>query len=253
MIPGLLFGVLLLAGCDRPDTTTSATPVQTYEIVASFPHDTGAFTQGFQWQDGRLFESTGLHGRSSLREVELETGRVLRRVNLPDTYFGEGIALVDDRIVMLTWREETGWVFDRDTFRMIERFTYEGEGWGLAFDGERLIKSNGSHILQFVDPDTFEVLGHLEVRDQDRAVPRLNELAYIDGEIWANVFPTHRIVRIDPQSGMVMAWVDLTGLPLREHRHGREDVLNGIAYDADNGRLLVTGKLWSRVYHIEVR
>lgn len=245
---------LCLTACGRvPDRMAEdRVPVYGYEIVRSYPKDPMAFTQGFQYQDGYLYESTGLYGQSSLRQVELETGRVLRRVNLPGTYFGEGLAIVGDQIYQLTWREQTAFIFDLETCRRIGALSYDGEGWGLAFDGAHLVMSDGTTRLRFLAPDTFDHVRSVDVRADGVPVDGLNELAWIDGRIWANIFHTNRLARIRPDTGEVTAWVDLSGLPLPEHRTGREDVLNGIAHDSENDRLFVTGKRWSRVYHIRV-
>ncbi len=230
----------------------SAVPVHSYEVVQSFPHDPGAFTQGLQYHDGYLYESTGLRGRSSLRQVELETGRVLRRVNLPDRYFGEGLAVVSNRIYQLTWHSETGFIFDLDTFQRIGRFAYEGEGWGLAYDGAHLIMSDGTSRLRFMDPAGFSVVRTLEVTADGVPVEHLNELAWIEGTIWANIFQTDRLALINPVSGEVGAWIDLTGILQPHLVTGPVDVLNGIAYDKASGRIFVTGKWWPRLFEIRV-
>ena len=259
MALGVCLGIafILLSACGRvgetpPDMLVSAVPIHSYEVVHSFPHDPGAFTQGLQYHDGHLYESTGLRGRSSLRQVELETGRVLRRVNLPDRYFGEGLAIVGNRIYQLTWKSETGFIFDLETFQRIGQFAYEGEGWGLAYDGTHLIMSAGTSRLRFMDPDGFNVVRTLEITADGVPVENLNELAWIEGTIWANLFRTDRLALIDPVSGEVRAWVDLAGILDRRHVTGPVDVLNGIAYDAGSGRIFVTGKWWPRLFEIRV-
>lgn len=225
-------------------------PVHGYEVVAAWPHDAGAFTQGLAYADGRLYESTGRYGESSLRLVDLETGTVLRRRDLAARHFGEGIALLGRRIYQLTWRSGTGFVYARDTFALLETFRYDGQGWGLTTDGRRLIMSDGSAVLRFLDPDTFRVARTVEVHDGGEAVVNLNELEYVRGEIYANVWGSDAVARIDPASGAVRAWIDLSGLhPVRS----ADGVLNGIAYDAERDRLFVTGKLWSRLYQIRLR
>ena len=225
-------------------------PVEGYEVLASWPHDPQAFTQGLLYADGRLYESTGRYGESSLRLVEIESGRVLRRRDLPRRYFGEGIALLGGKIFLLTWRSNRGFVYARDTFARIGAFTYEGEGWGLTTDGRRLILSDGSHELRFLDPETFRVERRLPVQDGGRPVVHLNELEYVQGEIYANVWGNDAIARIDPATGDVRGWIDLSGLYAAA---GAGAVLNGIAYDAAGDRLFVTGKLWSRLFQIRVR
>lgn len=224
-------------------------PVHGYRVVASYPHDPQAYTQGLVYRDGFLYESTGRRGRSELRKVRLETGEVVQRRALADRFFGEGLALWRDRLIQLTWQSQTGFVYDRETFRERATFSYSGEGWGLTHDGRHLVLSDGSADLRFVDPESFELVRRVRVRDGATAVDDLNELEYVRGEIYANVWQSDRIVRIDPASGRVRGWIDLSGLLDTGDGHG---VLNGIAFDADNGRLFVTGKLWPRLFEIEV-
>ncbi len=246
-----------LASCAPQEIASSekadGVPVHRFEVVATYPHDPRAFTQGLQFYDGVLYESTGLHGRSSLREVDYATGRVRRRVELPARYFGEGIAVVGDRIYMLTWREQTGFIFDRHTFRQRGRFTYDGEGWGLAWDGTHLVMSDGTPQLRWLDLDNFEVVRILEVTADGEPVGNLNELAWIEGALWANIFQSKRVARIDPQSGAVRAWIDFQGIRGPDYQMGAQDVFNGIAYDAATGRILVTGKNWPYLYEVEIR
>lgn len=220
-------------------------------VIAQYPHDRRAFTQGLAVADGMLYEGTGWFGESSLRRVDLATGMVLQHVALPDDVFGEGIAAVGDRIVQLTWRSQFGYVYDRASFAQIGTFSYAGEGWGLTFDGARLIMSDGSANLRFLDPETFVEVGRVEVRADGRPVQQVNELEYVEGVLLANVWLTDRIAVIDPDSGEVRSWIDLAGLnPAR--RDSQDEVLNGIAYDAERRRLFVTGKRWPTLYEIEV-
>ena len=228
----------------------AAAPVASVEQVRSYPHDSTAFTQGLVWRGGLLFESTGRYGQSSVRQVELETGRVIRRVDLGQQYFAEGLAAVGDSLYQLTWKEGVAFIWDPATLRQIARVSYNGEGWGLTWDGRRLVVSDGSSYLTFVDPNTFQVDTTVRVTDGGRPVDQLNELEWVRGEIWANVWHTQRIARIDPQTGRVKGWLDLT--PLIPPVTDQEAVLNGIAYDPDADRLLVTGKLWPRLYEIRV-
>ncbi|GAB4535354.1 MAG: glutaminyl-peptide cyclotransferase [Anaerolineae bacterium] len=228
-------------------------PVYTYRIVNTYPHDPAAFTQGLVFEEGGLlYEGTGLRGRSTLRKVELETGKVLKLRRLPPHLFGEGVAVLGDRIYQLTWQAHIGFVYDRESFELLAEFHYPTEGWGLTHDGQRLIMSDGTSTLHFLDPETIEETGQVQVYDDLGPVVRLNELEYVRGEVYANVWKTDRIARIDPQTGRVTGWIDLTGLLSQEDRSLPVDVLNGIAYDAQHDRLFVTGKLWPRLFEIEL-
>ena len=234
-----------------PPTTPPAGPTTVRPtVVRSLPHDPGAFTQGLFFVDGRLFESTGIEGESDVREVDLATGAVRRKHELPAPYFGEGIAALGGRLYQLTWRHGKAFVYDLATFAPRDTLAYYGEGWGLTTDGESLIMSDGTARLRFLDPRTFAVRRTLDVRDGASPVSQLNELEWVDGEILANVWQSDQIVRIDPQTGAVKGWLDLAGLLAPADRHGREDVLNGIAYDPAAKKLYVTGKWWARVYEI---
>ena len=234
-------------------STSPVTPAYyTYQVIHTYPHDPSAFTQGLIFENGILFEGTGLYGGSTIRKVALETGEVLQRYDLPQEYFGEGIAVVGDRLIQLTWRNHVGFVYNKTTFEQLQTFPYTTEGWGLAYDGVRLIMSDGTATLHFLDAQTLAEIAQVEVRDRGAPVIRLNELEYIDGEVWANVWQTDNVVRIDPQTGSVVGWIDLTGLLKPEDRTGAEDVLNGIAYDAQARRLFVTGKWWPKLFEIEV-
>jgi len=229
----------------------ATTPVYGYRVIEVYPHDPNAFTQGLVYTDGVLYEGTGLTGQSSLRRVDLPTGEVLQLYNLPAQYFGEGIAVYGDQIVQLTWQNHTGFVYDRDSFELLDTFAYPTEGWGLTHDGTRLIMSDGTATLHFWDPETLEEIGQVQVHDENGPVARLNELESVGGLVYANVWQTDRIAIIDPGSGQVTAWIDLTGLLPRDDLT-RVDVLNGIAYDEAGDRLLVTGKWWPSLFQIEV-
>ncbi|MCL4265274.1 MAG: glutaminyl-peptide cyclotransferase [Anaerolineae bacterium] len=235
-----------------PDESVSSTLVYTYQIVNQYPHDPEAFTQGLVWMDGEFYEGTGLRGKSSLRRVDPATGEVEQVISLPDNYFGEGIVLWDDQIIQITWQENTALVYERETFEQIGEFSYDTEGWGITHDGRQLIMSDGTNTLYFRDPTTFAVTGQVPVLEGETPITRLNELEYIDGEVWANIWQTDRIARINPETGQVTGWLDLTGLRPPETLADSNAVLNGIAYDAENGRLFVTGKLWPVLYEIEV-
>ena len=227
-------------------------PVYSYNIVNTYPHDRDAFTEGLVFEDGFLFEGTGLLGHSTLRRVELETGDILQILELSAEFFGEGITIYGDKIIQLTWQSNIGFVYDKDSFELLQEFNYSTEGWGITHDGTRLIMSDGTSTLHFLDSQTFEEIGQLEVFDDDGPVTRLNELEYVQGEIYANVWQTDRIARIAPDTGRVVGWVDLRGLLTAEDRSEPVDVLNGIAYDAETDRLFVTGKLWPKLFEIEL-
>jgi glutamine cyclotransferase len=243
---------LLVAAGPLPAPRAQAVPApQTFEVVRSYPHDRRAWTQGLFFEDGRLFEGTGKRGHSTLREVDLESGKVLRSTELGDNLFGEGAAPWQDRIIQLTWRAGIGLVYDRDSFERLATFRYPTEGWGITHDGTHLVMGDGSAILRFWDPETFREVRRIEVHAEGRPVTRLNELEYINGEIYANVWQTNLIARINPADGRVVGWVDLAGLLSGEDREGA-DVLNGIAYDAAGDRLFVTGKHWPKLFEIKL-
>ena len=227
-------------------------PTYGYQVVRSYPHDRSAFTQGLLYRDGVLYEGTGLNGRSGVRKVRLETGEVLKFQPLSSQYFGEGIAEFKGHIFQLTWQSQIGFVYDLNTFEQQRTFTYEGEGWGLTHDNTRIIMSDGSADLRFLDPDTLKETRRITVHDQNGPVRELNELEYVKGEIYANVWQTERIARISPRDGNVVGWIDLHGLLTPAERAGT-DVLNGIAYDAAGDRLFVTGKLWPRLFQIKLQ
>jgi len=235
----------------RP-TVVSTPPVMGYRVLNTYPHDPGAFTQGLVYEDGVLYEGTGLNGQSTLRRVALETGEVLQSCALPPELFGEGIAVYGERIIQITWQSHIGLVYDKASFELLGTFSYPTEGWGLTHDEARLIMSDGSATLHFLDPETFTEVGRVEVYDENGPVVRLNELEYIGGEVYANIWQTDRIARIDPQTGQVLGWVDLSGLLGPEDRTQPVDVLNGIAYDPASDRLFVTGKLWPKLFEIEL-
>ncbi len=238
---------LLMAsmGCAAPPVV-GADPG--YEVIGRYPHDTRAFTQGLLFHDGELYESTGLYGHSTVRRVDPVRGDVQARRQLADELFGEGLALVGDTLIQLTWREGVALVYDRQTLEPLARMAYAGEGWGLAYDGRWLVMSDGSAELRFVDPDDLAEHRRLTVTDRGRPVTRLNELEVIEGEIWANILGSDRIARIDPLSGEVNSWLDLRALRKRMGSWWRARDLNGIAYDAQTARIFITGKNWPEVY-----
>lgn len=223
-----------------------------YRVVHAYPHDQHAFTQGLVYVDGHLYESTGIKGQSSLREEDLDTGRILRLQLVSDQYFAEGLTDWKDKLIQLTWQSHIGFVYDRATFRLLRTFSYTGEGWGLTHDAKSLILSDGTATLRFFDPETFKETRRITVTDHGKPVTYLNELEYVHGEIYANVWHTDRIARIGPATGHVLGWIDLKGLMPRDQLANDEAVLNGIGYDDMHNRLFVTGKLWPKVFEIEV-
>jgi glutaminyl-peptide cyclotransferase len=237
-------------------TTFAAAPgvrVDGYEVVHVYPHDAKAFTQRLIYIDGRLYESTGLNGKSSLRMVDLTTGRVLQQHDVPSEYFGEGLTEWGSNLIQLTWQAHKGFVYDRFSFSLSRTFPYQGEGWGLTHDATQLIMSDGTQYLRFLDPKTFHETRRVKVTDENgRGVESLNELEYIRGEIWANIWQTDRIARISPRTGKVVDWIDLSGIINKEELQGSGAVLNGIAYDAVGDRIFVTGKLWPKLFEIRV-
>ena len=272
---------LLAASCGRSDAATSdgstilpaflpqggnatasvprvpyspATPRLVPRVVRRWPHDTTAYTQGLLVHAGRLMESTGLRGRSSVREIELESGAVLRRADLPNDEFGEGIAVLGDRIYQVTWKSKRGFVYDAKTFAPIDSFTYDGEGWGLTTDGEWLYLSDGTSRVRVIDPDGFRVARTIQALEAEQPVHMLNELEWVNGELWANVYETGLVARIDPRTGRVVGYVDLRRLlPPDEAKRldQRGGVTNGVAYDSTTGRLLVTGKYWPTIFQLD--
>jgi glutamine cyclotransferase len=227
-------------------------PQFTYLVVHTYPHDRDAFTQGLEYHDGFLYEGTGREGHSSLRKVKLETGQVVQHIDIAPQYFGEGITVLDGKILELTWKAQTGFIYDRNSFHVLRNFNYSGEGWGLANDGKTIYMSDGSSQIRFWDPQTLKELRRISVHDGNRAIENLNELECVRGEIYANVWTTNLIARISPDDGHVIAWIDLTGLLKPSDMTETVDVLNGIAYDSAHDRLFVTGKLWPKLFEIKI-
>ncbi|MCZ2809301.1 MAG: glutaminyl-peptide cyclotransferase [Candidatus Bathyarchaeota archaeon] len=245
----IVFGAAaLVLVSDSPVTPQPAN--YTYNVVNVYPHDKTAFTQGLVFEDGILYEGTGRYGQSTLRRVELETGNVTQLYSLPDQFFGEGITIFDDKIIQLTWKSKKGFVYDKSSFDLLQEFTYPTDGWGITHDGSRLIMSDGTATLIFLDPETFQKIGQVEVYDEE-PVTMLNELEYIDGKVYANIWMDEKIAIINPQTGGVTGWIDLEGINETE-KQDSSNVLNGIAYDIEKDRLFVTGKLWSKLYEIEL-
>jgi len=249
----VLLLVLLVIPASRTTSFSGQTaPVQRVQVVREYPHDPGAYTQGLLFDGGFLYESTGREGFSTVRKVNLETGAVLRIHRLPDRLFGEGLALFGDKLIQLTWLTGEGFVYDKETFAPVREFRFKPEGWGLASDGRRLILSDGTPQLRFLDPQTLEETGRLTVTDGDRRVRNLNELEWVRGEIWANVWQTYYIARIDPETGRVKGWLDLKSLAVANATSDIDSVLNGIAYDPKTDRIFVTGKFWAKLYEIRI-
>ena len=223
-----------------------------YQVVRVYPHDRAAFTQGLEFRAGFLYEGTGLNGHSSLRKVKLETGAVVQQANLPAEYFGEGITVINQQILELTWRSQTGFVYDQNSFRRLRSFNYQGEGWGLTNDGADIYMSDGSAEIRCWDASSLREKRRIKVHDGAKLIERLNELEFVRGEIYANVWQTDRIVRISPSDGRVLGWINLFGLLSAADRAEQVDVLNGIAYDVLGDRLFVTGKLWPKLFEIRV-
>jgi glutaminyl-peptide cyclotransferase len=233
--------------------TTAAIPVYGYKIVHTYPHDLNAFTEGLFFQGGYLYESTGLDGHSSVRKVKLETGQVLERANLPPDMFGEGIASWNGKLIGLTWKGQVGYVLDLDSFDVKGQFGYPGEGWGLTHNDTEMVMSDGTPDIRFLNPDTLVESHRIHVTAQGKPVDQLNELEWVDGEIYANIWQTDRIARIDPKTGRVVGWIDLAGLlPKSDYIANHTDVLNGIAYDPGAKRLFVTGKMWPKLFEIKL-
>ena len=224
----------------------------TYRTIHTFPHDPQAFTQGLIFLGGELYESTGLNGQSTLRRDDLATGRTLQEKQVPAQFFAEGLTDWGNTLIQLTWQSHVAFVYDRTSFQLLRTLHYSGEGWGLTHDGKQLILSDGSATLRFLDPETFELKRTIAVADHGKPVDQLNELEYVHGEIYANVWMSNRIARISPATGAVLGWIDLTGLLPVIEQSSRDAVLNGIAYDPKQDRLFVTGKLWPKLFEIHV-
>lgn len=279
----ILISMAIAAGCSggtnsakananaSPGAKATPAPVWGYEVVKSYPHDLKAYTQGLFFHDGFLYESTGQTGQSSLRKVEIETGKVVQKVDLPKETFAEGIALIGDKIYQLTWKEGIARVFDLKDFKLIKEFTYQGDGWGLTTDGTNLFMTDSTHVIRVLNPETFKSTKMIAVmRDDGKPQMQINELEYVKGELWGNIWHSERpevlgkpnhIVRLDPNTGKILGWIDLTGIspddqppPGADDYHPKsENTLNGIAYDPATDRIFVTGKNWKKLYEIKVK
>lgn len=259
----LLMTVSIITSCSdiaQPKDDTAAVsniaaetiPVYGYKILNKYPHDTAAFTEGLAFDKGALFEGTGLNGKSSLRRIDLKTGKILKMQEISADYFGEGIAVFGDTIIQLTWKSNVGFIYDKNSFQVLRTFSYSTEGWGITHDERHLIMSDGTAFLYFLNPETFTVASQIMVNENGKPVTNLNELEYINGRIYANVWQTDRIAIIDPGNGKVTGWIDLSGLLQAQEYRMPADILNGIAYDKETRRLFVTGKLWPWLFEIEL-
>lgn len=232
----------------------SKLPTYSYDIINTYEHDPDAFTQGLVIHEGALYESTGIRGKSSLRKVELTTGKVLQKFDLSNRFFGEGMTILNGKIYQITWQENTAFVYDINDFKLLKEFKYSGEGWGLTNDGKQLFMSDGTHVIRVVNPETFETERTIVVmKENGEPLMQLNELEYVKGEIWANVWYEPRIARIDPANGKLLGWIDLTKITDEQTKRNADNVLNGIAYDAAGDKLYITGKKWNKLYEIKVK
>ncbi|MFO0921993.1 MAG: glutaminyl-peptide cyclotransferase [Pirellulales bacterium] len=247
IVLGVGLGFISLPACAQ----TSNLPVWKVKAVAEYPHDSDAFTQGLVIEKGQLYEGTGQQGKSTLRKVELTTGKVQQSESLPAQYFGEGITIFEGKIYQLTWKDAVGVIYDLDSMKGEKVFHYTGEGWGLTHNGKHLILSDGSYNLRFYDPKNMKLVKTLQVKDKKNRIKSLNELEYVKGEVWANIWYEDRVARISPETGQVLGWIDMSNL-IPQSRRDKEAVLNGIAYDADNDKIYVTGKNWPKLFQIEI-
>lgn len=258
MVPAYCILSLALAaiiGCSavaRSPKKLAAPTIEKAEVVQTFPHDPEAFTQGLVFHEGYLYEGTGQNGKSTLRKVSLEDGKVIESKHLDARYFGEGITILNDLIYQLTWKENTCFVYDFKTMEYLKHHQYLGEGWGLTNDGTHLILSDGTSVLRFFDPDTFKEVRKIQVTDRNRRITNLNELEWVEGEVWANIWYEDRIARIDPTSGQILGWIDVSHVYPTQRRHP-ESVMNGIAYDPSSKRLFITGKNWPHLYEVKTQ
>jgi glutaminyl-peptide cyclotransferase len=249
----IVIAVAALAACAcGPESQAGGIPEFGYNVIHTYPHDPQAYTQGLFYLNGYLYESTGLNGQSSIRKERLQTGQILERHDIGEQYFGEGIVNWKDRLLEITWKNELGFIYDLASFALKGQFSYPGEGWGLTQDGKRIIMSDGTSQLRFWDPETLRETGRIRVTADNAPVDQLNELEYVKGEVYANIWLTNRIARIDPASGKVVGWIDLTQILSPTNTVGEGGVLNGIAYDAATDRLFVTGKLWPKLFEIKL-
>jgi len=247
-----LAALCLLATAVQPQQTKTSPKQYGFRIVHVYPHDPNAFTQGLEFRGGYLYEGTGLKGRSTVRREALDTGKVLQQIDVPSDYFGEGITVINQHVLELTWQAQVGFIYDQPTFRSLRTFSYQGEGWGLANDGQNVYMSDGSAYIRVLDPNSLTEKRRIFVHDGTSAITELNELECVRGEIYANVWHSWKIARISSATGSVLGWIDCTGIIAPDELHSSEAVLNGIAYDSMGDRLFVTGKLWPKIFEIRV-
>ena len=283
----LLISILLILSCDdkpknanvnsmssnasKSNSSGSSLPVSGYKVVNSYAHDPKAFTQGLAFNNGFLYESTGQQGSSSIRKVELETGKILAKKDVAAAFFAEGMTILNNKVFQITWRDKTGFVYDLETLAPTKEFRFQGEGWGLTNDGKHLIMSDGTHVIKFIDPESFEVVRQIAVmQETGKPLFLLNELEFVDGEIWANIWHSEEletsttqgrmpnigkpnyVARINPETGKVLGWIDLAGISPDDTSRDSENTLNGIAFDAENDRIFVTGKNWKKLFEIKL-
>ena len=252
---GISLALIIASGCGSSGTSSARpkAPVFQVRVVKSFQHDPNAFTQGLEIEGGKLYESTGREGFSSVRHVDLQTGEVILKQDLPDDFFGEGLTIMGDQIYQITYKNRICFVYEKETLKKTKQFKYTGEGWGLANDGKHLFMTDKTSTISIRDPESFEVVRTLRVKDGRKSISELNELEYFDGHIWANIWRQDKIAKIDPETGAVVAWLDCSKVyPVKNRDNPQEDVLNGIARDADSGRLFITGKMWPKLYEIQI-
>jgi len=250
LVVAVVLAAAMVVAWNLMQPSTVGSPIRyTYSILNTYPHDTSAYTEGLVFSNGSLFESTGEYGKSSLRLIDLQSGDVLREYKLPNEFYGEGLAAVKGALIQLTWLDKVGFVYDQDTFGLLRNFSYTTQGWGLTYDGSNLIMSDGTSKLTFLNPETFGVVGQVSVKDGNNSITNINELEYINGEVYANIWMTQQIAIINPHTGQVKGWIDLSGI---YQSNDVNAVLNGIAYDGQTGGLFVTGKNWPNLYEIKI-
>lgn len=246
----LFIAIIFSVSCSRKESIETNVPVYTYKVINEYSHDKKAFTQGLEYKDGYFYESTGLYSKSTLRKVKLDDGSIVKKYKLPDKYFGEGLTIYNDKIIQLTWKSKIGFVYDKESFDVIDTFEYDSKGWGLTSTEQNLIMSDGSSNLYFLDPETYKVLRTVVVHDGNKLVRYLNELEYINGKVFANILGKYLIVIINPTDGSITGWIDLNGIV--NYKKGSKKVLNGIAYDKKNDRFFVTGKYFPLIFEIKL-